>query len=135
MLIREMLPLCGGFVHVLRGKPMYSQRYGRILSEISAKCGVEVITLNRFVDSPFEAQLEVVATLAESAFEASIEELRKQDELIVAMRGMLKNGVSIDEISAATGLPPQEIRRRTDRHAPTVPPEVGSGRAQTAGIR
>ena len=69
--------------------------------------------MTRFADSPFETQLEVVATLADQAFQATIEELRKYDELTVALRGMLKNGVSIDELSEATGLPPAEIRRRT----------------------
>ena len=71
--------------------------------------------MNRFTDSPFEAELEVVATLADRAFNATIEELRKEDELTLALRGMLRNGVSIDELSEAKGLSTQEIRKRCAR--------------------
>lgn len=73
------------------------------------------MAMNRFTDSPFEAELEVVATLADRAFNATIEELRKEDELTLALRGMLRNGVSIDELSEATGLATQEIRKRCAR--------------------
>lgn len=71
--------------------------------------------MNRFLDSPFEAELEVVATLADRAFNATIEELRKEDELTLALRGMLRNGISVDDLSDATGLTPEEIRRRCAR--------------------
>lgn len=71
--------------------------------------------MKRFPDSPFEAELEVVATLADQAFAASIQELRKTDKLTLALRGMLRNGISIDELSEATGLAPEEIRRRCGR--------------------
>ena len=73
-----------------------------------------MIALKRFADSPFEGQLEVVATVADRAFRASVEELRKQDELTIALRAMLREGISVDELSEATGLTPQEIRRRTE---------------------
>jgi hypothetical protein len=68
-----------------------------------------------FSDSPFEAQLEVVSTLADRALEASRAELARIDELTLALRGSLKNGVTVDELSEATGLTPEEIKRRVDR--------------------
>ena len=88
------------------------------------------MTQTRFADSPFEAQLEVVATLADQAFAATVEELRKYDELTVALRGMLKHGVSVDELSAATGLTPQEIRKRTKRNLRLLDDDVN----ELAGI-
>jgi hypothetical protein len=63
-------------------------------------------------NSPFDGQLDVVATLAGDAIEASIAELRQRDRLTIALRAALRAGVSADELSAASGLTPDEIRRR-----------------------
>lgn len=68
----------------------------------------------RFADSPFAPQLEVVEMLSERQMKASLDELRKADELTLALRGYLREGVKIDELSEATGLTVKEIRRRVD---------------------
>jgi hypothetical protein len=65
--------------------------------------------------NPFEGQLDVVATLGRRAIEASVAELRKQDELTIALRDAVKQGVSLDDLSEACGLRPEEIRRRVER--------------------
>lgn len=70
-------------------------------------------SIKRFQDSPFAPQLEVVASIANAQIEASLAELKKHDELTLALRDYLRQGVSIDELSEATGLSPGEIRRRT----------------------
>lgn len=61
---------------------------------------------------PFVGQLDVVATLAGDAIKASIAELRQRDRLTIALRAALREGVSVEELSAASGLPPREVRRR-----------------------
>ena len=63
-------------------------------------------------NSPFIGQLDVVATLAGSAIEASIAELRQRDKLTIALRSALRAGVDMDSLSNASGLTPAEIRRR-----------------------
>jgi len=63
---------------------------------------------------PFDGQLDVVATLAGDAISASIAELRQRDKLTVALRTALRHGATLDELSAASGLTPSEIRRRVD---------------------
>lgn len=60
------------------------------------------------------ATLEVVETLRDNMIEASIEELRQRDRLTVALRASLRNGIKIDDLSAASGLTCAEIRRRVD---------------------
>jgi uncharacterized protein YerC len=71
--------------------------------------------MKRFHNSPFETQLEIVASFRDREIAASLNELRKRDETTIALRTMLRNGVSIDELSDASGLTPAEIRRRVDR--------------------
>lgn len=68
--------------------------------------------MRRFTDTPFEAQLEVVATLAGRAIQASLAELRREDELTLAMRSSLRDGVRVEDLSDATGLTVAEIQRR-----------------------
>jgi len=68
-----------------------------------------------FFNSPFETQLDIVATFRDREIQASLEELRRRDETTIALRTMLRNGVSIDELSDASGLTCAEIRRRVDR--------------------
>lgn len=63
---------------------------------------------------PFVGQLDIVTTLAGDAIEASIAELRQRDRLTIGLRAALRAGVSIDELSAASGLAPSEIRRRVE---------------------
>lgn len=70
--------------------------------------------MNKLTDSTFEAHLDVVATLAENAISASLVELRKHDELTVGLRAALKQGANIDDLSAASGLTPEAIRKRAE---------------------
>ncbi len=69
--------------------------------------------MKRFTDSPFEAQLEVVATIADRHVEDALKRLRDEDEMTLALRQSLREGVDINDLSDATGLPVGEIKRRT----------------------
>ena len=73
------------------------------------------MVMSRFSNSPFEGHLEVIATLSSDAMNASLRELREQDRLTLALRQSLRDGVAIDDLSAASGLTPTEIRRRCER--------------------
>ncbi len=59
-------------------------------------------------------ELEMVATLSDKANEASIEMLKRHDALTAELRRLARNGISIDAMSEATGLSPEDIKRRTD---------------------
>jgi len=61
------------------------------------------------------ATLEVITDLRDGAIRASIEELREHDRLTMALRSALRAGVSINDLSNASGLPCDEIRRRVER--------------------
>lgn len=56
-----------------------------------------------------DGTLEVVASLAGRVIEASITELRRRDDLSRAIKAATKMGVSIDELSNASGITPDEI--------------------------
>lgn len=71
--------------------------------------------MQTFRDNPFSDQLEVVSTLRDRQIEASIRELKQSDELTIALRHSLRNGVSIDALSDASGLTPEAIRARIQR--------------------
>ena len=58
---------------------------------------------------------EVLTSLSDRAIRDSVELLRTEDRLTIAMRQALRNGVRIDDLSEMTGLTPSEIRRRTSR--------------------
>ena len=62
-----------------------------------------------------QATLEVVATLRDRTIAARIAELRQDDELTLALRSSLRNGVDINSLSDASGLTVSEIQRRTER--------------------
>ena len=70
--------------------------------------------MNKSTPNLFDGELEVVTTLAGAAIQASISELRTQDELTVALRTMLRQGADINDLSASCGLSPKEIRRRCE---------------------
>lgn len=59
---------------------------------------------------------EVLTSLSDRAIRDSVELLRTEDRLTIAMRQALRNGVRIDDLSEMTGLTPSEIRRRTGRN-------------------
>ena len=58
----------------------------------------------------------VLAGLSEWAIRSSVETLRREDRLTLALREALQNGASVDDLSAATGLTPHTIRLRTRRN-------------------
>ena len=68
----------------------------------------------RTTPDSYTPTLEVVAQISAGSIRASIAELRERDRLTVALRSALRAGVSIDELSAASGLAPQDIRRRVE---------------------
>jgi hypothetical protein len=71
--------------------------------------------MTQFRHSPFAGQLKVVATLAGRAIDTSVAHMRSEEELSKALRQYLRQGVSIDELSNATGLTPEMIRARVGR--------------------
>lgn len=58
----------------------------------------------------FENELEVVATLSEEARKASIEMTETYERLTAEVGKLAAQGVSIDALSAATGLSPEAIK-------------------------
>jgi len=71
--------------------------------------------MQTFRENPFEGYLEVISTLSGDAMRASLQELREQDRLTMGLRQAIRYGVSVDELSARTGLTPEAIRARCDR--------------------
>lgn len=80
--------------------------------------------------NPFDETREVVATLRDRVIEASISELARQDDLTMALRGALKNGMDINTLSEASGLTPKDIRARVGRDL-----HLGEDIASLAGLR
>jgi histidyl-tRNA synthetase len=76
---------------------------------------VEVMNMDQLKNSPFEAALDVVATLRDRAIQAQVDSMQRQDELTKALRAALKSGVSMDSLSEASGLTITEIERRVSR--------------------
>lgn len=58
--------------------------------------------------------LEMVATLSDKANEASIEMLKRDDQLTAELRRLARQGYSVDALSEASGLSPDAVRKRTD---------------------
>jgi hypothetical protein len=83
-----------------------------------------------FRNSPFSGTLEMVATLRDRSIQASIAELHQRDELTVALRTALRNGVDINELSDASGLTVESIRSRVKGEL-----TFGQDMAEIAGIR
>ena len=86
--------------------------------------------MSHFHNSPFEGQLEIVATFRDREIQASLNELRKRDEMTIALREFLRNGVSIDELSNASGLSPAAILKRVRGEL-----EFGDDLAKISGSR
>jgi hypothetical protein len=83
-----------------------------------------------FRNSPFSGTLDVVATLRDRQIESAVEDLRRQDDMTVALRSMLRFGVDINSLSEASGLTIEAIRTRVDR-----PLYLGEDIASLAGLR
>lgn len=62
----------------------------------------------------YTGTLEVIEVIRDDAIQASIAELRERDRLTVALRGALSLGVSIEDLSEASGLTCDAIRKRVD---------------------
>jgi hypothetical protein len=60
-------------------------------------------------------ELDVIAALSERAIEASIHELSHRDRLTLALRSAIRSGVDINDLSALSGLTPEDIRNRCSR--------------------
>ena len=58
----------------------------------------------------------VLVRLSERAIESSIETLKREDRLTIALREALRSGANLDDLSAITGLTPATIRSRTRRN-------------------
>ena len=86
--------------------------------------------MHSFSTNPFSGQLDVIATLRDEQIGASIVELRKRDELTMALRSSLKQGVDIDSLSEASGLTVAAIRERVGQDL-----LLGEDLASLAGTR
>lgn len=67
-------------------------------------------SMNKFEDNPFDGELEVIATLRDRAIEAAAAQEVTRDDLIAALQYGLSQGISIDALSDASGLTPDQIR-------------------------
>lgn len=83
-----------------------------------------------FRNSPFSGALEMVATLRDRSIQASIAELKSRDEMTIALRTALRNGVDIHNLSEASGLTVAEIRSRVESDL-----LFGDDMASLAGLR
>jgi hypothetical protein len=83
-----------------------------------------------FRNSPFSGALEMVATLRDRHIQASIAELKRQDELTIALRTALRNGVDINDLSDASGLRVVDIQERIKREL-----NLGEDMASLSGTR
>jgi len=90
----------------------------------------EVIHMRSFSDNPFTGTLDVIATLRDRQIESAIEDLRRQDEVTIALRTSLSNGMDINSLSEASGLTVEAIRERVERDL-----HLGEDIASLAGLR
>lgn len=67
-------------------------------------------SMNKFEDNPFDGELEVIATLRDRAIQAAAQQEMTRDDLIAALQYGLSQGISLDELSAASGFTPDQIR-------------------------
>lgn len=86
--------------------------------------------MRSFSQNPFSGQLDVIATLRDRQIESAVEDLRRQDEVTIALRESLRNGVDIDSLSEASGLTVQAIQERVLRDL-----HLGEDLATLAGTR
>lgn len=75
--------------------------------------------MNPFRDNPFSEQLAMVASVSGRVIETRAREAREDAQLTAALRGALTAGADINDLSSASGLAPDEIRRRVEAR-PTV---------------
>lgn len=70
----------------------------------------------KFQPRDFSGQLNVVASISDALFAASLDELRARDKMIVALRESLRLGVPVSELSAETGLTVEQVRKLAARN-------------------
>lgn len=58
----------------------------------------------------------VLTQLSEWAIRSSVETLKAEDRLTIALREALRSGATLDDLSAISGLTPMEIKRRANGH-------------------
>jgi len=68
-----------------------------------------------FRNSPLTSYRDVVATLRDRQIEARITELKREDEMTMALRDLLAAGADINTLSEASGIPVDQIRKQTER--------------------
>lgn len=61
-----------------------------------------------------QAAIHTLTLLSQRAIEAAVESLRREDELTLGVRAMFRAGLDVNELSAATGLRPEDIRHRLE---------------------
>jgi hypothetical protein len=57
---------------------------------------------------------DTLGVLSQRAIERDVEALRAHDDLTLAIREMFHAGLDVNELSAATGLHPEDIRHRLE---------------------
>ena len=67
--------------------------------------------MQRFDTNPFDGELEAIATLRDRVVMASFTQATVESELKSAIRSGLQSGMSIDELSDASGMTPDQIRK------------------------
>lgn len=66
--------------------------------------------MNRFDTNPFEAELQIVATMRDKVILASIAQAEIDSEFKEMVRAAARSGIDIDSLSDASGLTPDQIR-------------------------
>ncbi len=59
--------------------------------------------------------LDVIGMLSTRVIKARVADLRREDELAIALRTALRSGIDINDLSEVSGLTPAEIQRQTNR--------------------
>lgn len=67
------------------------------------------------VKSLRDGEIEASSALGNGDMSASVETLRSRDKLTAGLRSALKAGIPIEELSASTGLSPEQIHARLVR--------------------
>jgi hypothetical protein len=86
--------------------------------------------MHSFKQNPFSGQLDVIATLRDRQIESAVEDLRRQDEVTLALRSALRFGMDINSLSEASGLTVEQIRTRVSGEL-----NFGEDMASLAGTR
>jgi hypothetical protein len=86
--------------------------------------------MHSFNANPFDGHRAVIATLRDRQIESAIEDLRRQDDVTIALRASLRDGMDINSLSEASGLTVDAIRSRVEREL-----HLGEDLASLTGTR